>query len=194
MTPTSGVACVVIQQIWPARRLICQPSAPFVQAMLMSFLTVLRLRPVPMAALRRGRRPAAVRAPPTFTVRSSAMMVMTTPSGYWPGSTSDRTPKPASVVPRSFLDYLVEHGMLEANPLRAIKLPKSNRARERWLDWPTVLRLLHAIPTPGDGGAPALFRCRDGEAWIRAQADRDDPRPRGRALGAAAPWEVPAES
>lgn len=45
-----------------------------------------------------------------------------------------------------FLDHCVEAGLLVVNPMRQLRLPKSNKARERWAEWPHVVRLLHALP------------------------------------------------
>lgn len=61
-----------------------------------------------------------------------------------PGSGTNRRHHAAAWT--SFLDFCVEAGQLETNPLRALKLPKSNRVQERWAEWPHVLRLLHAMP------------------------------------------------
>lgn len=72
-----------------------------------------------------------------------------------PGSNTNRRRHAAAWT--SFLDFAVERGALPANPLRALKLPKSNRARERWLPWPVVLRLLHAMPA-GPHRAMAALR------------------------------------
>ncbi len=46
----------------------------------------------------------------------------------------------------SLFDYCVEHGKLEANPLRTMKLPKSNKHRERYAEWPVAMRLIQAMP------------------------------------------------
>lgn len=65
-----------------------------------------------------------------------------------------------------FLDHCVEVGALEANPLRTMKLPKSNATRERHIDWPLVVRLLHAMPA---GVHRALAALRHG-AGLEMQA------------------------
>lgn len=57
----------------------------------------------------------------------------------------------------SLIDHFVEHGALAENPMRGLRLPKSNRARERWLAWPIVLRILHAMPA-GEHRAIAALR------------------------------------
>lgn len=61
-----------------------------------------------------------------------------------PGSGTNRRRHAAAWA--HWLEYCVQHGALETNPLRALRLPKSNRARERWLDWPVALRLVQAMP------------------------------------------------
>lgn len=61
-----------------------------------------------------------------------------------PGSGTNRRRHAAAWT--SLLDHCVEAGALEANPLRTLKLPKSNRTRERHAEWAHVERLLHALP------------------------------------------------
>lgn len=65
-----------------------------------------------------------------------------------------------------FLDHCVEAGLLVANPMRQMKLPKSNRSRERWAEWPHVVRLLHAMPA---GAHRAMAAVRHG-AGLEMQA------------------------
>lgn len=72
-----------------------------------------------------------------------------------PGSGTNRRRHAAAWT--SFLAYCVERGALEANPLRAFRLPKSNRTRLRYAEWPHVVRLLHAMP-PGLHQALAAVR------------------------------------
>jgi site-specific recombinase XerC len=81
-----------------------------------------------------------------------------------PGSGTSRRRHAAAWM--SFLDYCVETGLLIANPLRAVKLPKENRTRERYAEWPHVLRLLHALP---EGVHRALAAIRHG-AGLEMQA------------------------
>lgn len=71
-----------------------------------------------------------------------------------PGSGTNRRRHAAAWT--SLLDYCVEHGALEANPLRAMKLPKSNKTRERYVDWPLVMRLVHAMPAGAHRALAAL--------------------------------------
>lgn len=66
----------------------------------------------------------------------------------------------------SFFEYCAEHGALEGNPLRLIKLPKSNRTRLRYAEWAHVRRLLHAMPA---GLHQALAAVRHG-AGLEMQA------------------------
>lgn len=66
----------------------------------------------------------------------------------------------------SFLEYCVERGALETNPLRAFRLPKSNRTKLRYAEWAHVVRLLHAMPA---GLHQALAAVRHG-AGLEMQA------------------------
>lgn len=81
-----------------------------------------------------------------------------------PGSGTNRRRHAAAW--QSFLDHCVETGLLPANPLRSLRLPKSNRAQERWAEWAHVVRLLHALP---EGPHRALAALRHG-AGLEMQA------------------------
>ena len=48
----------------------------------------------------------------------------------------------------SFFAYLLEIGVVEVNPLRSIKAPRNNRARESWLALADMVRLVDAQPEP----------------------------------------------
>lgn len=48
----------------------------------------------------------------------------------------------------SFFNYLVEQEVYDYNPMRAVKAPAENGARERWLTLENVLRLVDAQPFP----------------------------------------------
>jgi integrase len=74
-----------------------------------------------------------------------------------PGSGTNRRRHAAAWS--SCLDYCVEHEAIESNPLRGMKLPKSNKAKERYLDWPLAVRLIHAMP---EGAHRALSALRHG--------------------------------
>lgn len=81
-----------------------------------------------------------------------------------PGSGTNRRRHAAAWI--HFLDHCVEAGLLVANPLRQVRLPKSNRTRERHAEWPHVLRLLHALPA---GAHRAMAAVRHG-AGLEMQA------------------------
>lgn len=72
-----------------------------------------------------------------------------------PGSGTNRRRHAAAWT--SLLEYVVGRGHLEGNPLRTFKLPKSNKTRLRYAEWPHVVRLLHAMP-PGVHQALAAIR------------------------------------
>lgn len=48
----------------------------------------------------------------------------------------------------SFFTYLVEVGAVDANPMRSIKAPSPNPAKDLWLALPDVMRLVDAQPEP----------------------------------------------
>jgi site-specific recombinase XerD len=48
----------------------------------------------------------------------------------------------------SFASYLVEQEVIEANPVRSVKVPRENAPREVWLPLDDVMRLVDAQPEP----------------------------------------------
>ena len=48
----------------------------------------------------------------------------------------------------SFASFLLENETLEANPVRSVKAPRENPARETWLELADVVRLVDAQPEP----------------------------------------------
>ncbi|MBX3173239.1 MAG: site-specific integrase [Gemmatimonadaceae bacterium] len=81
-----------------------------------------------------------------------------------PGSGTNRRRHAAAWM--HFLDYCVETGRLPSNPLRTLKLPPANRTKDRYAEWPHVVRLLHAMP---EGAHRALAAIRHG-AGLEMQA------------------------
>jgi site-specific recombinase XerC len=82
-----------------------------------------------------------------------------------PGSGTNRRRHAAAWT--SLFDHCVEKGELEVNPLRAMKLPKSNKHREKWAEWTHAMRLVHAMPA---GQQRALAAIRHGTGMELAAA------------------------
>ncbi len=81
-----------------------------------------------------------------------------------PGSGTNRRRHAAAWI--HFLDHCVDVGVLVVNPMRQMRLPKSNKTRERYAEWPHVVRLVHTMPA---GAHRAMAAIRHG-AGLEMQA------------------------